>query len=612
MIPYFIDQPDPNYYLTDKYFTVDLETTNIGYGSALIPENRIILSVLTVDDKTYVYEHSGDLKDHVEGLVLSNYLLVAQNAKFELQWMKRLGIPLEKFLVYDTLLAEYVLTGNKRVALDLGSIAKRRGFGTKDPFIDICMKGGVCPSQMPISLLRKRCVKDVQQTEQIFLQQRQELKKTDKLKTLYTRCILTPVLADIEFNGLYLDGERVEETFREYTTRFQELAETLSAYTGGINLGSTKQLSEFLYGTLGFSELTDGRNNPIRTPGGSRKTDTATITRLKARNRRQREFTGLYSEYNKLSAAISKNLDFFHGAVIEKGALFYGQFNQAVTQTHRLSSSGRPILYTLYPKPKSVQFQNLPRHFKKLFKARHEGWSVGEIDGAQLEFRVAAHLGHDEVATDAIRNGFDVHSFTASVLTDNGEPTERQGAKAHTFKPLYGGQSGTPAQQAYYKAFRERYGGISSTQQAWINTVLSKKSLVIPSGLEFYWPDTKMSRSGYISNTPSICNYPVQSYATADIIPIAVTKLWHEMKAREMESFIINTIHDSAILEVHPSEKEVLKEISFAAFTDYVYFYLDTVYDDKFSVPLGAELKYGSHWSEGEAFEYSMEPPVLH
>ena len=611
MIPEFITDPDPSVYLTSDYITLDLETTNLDKGSALNDKNTIVLGVIKLNGfNAITFHNSGELKTALKTYLIDyRNILVAHNAKFELQWLKRMGLPLEQILVYDTLLAEYVLAGNRNTNLSLGAIAKRRGFGSKDPFVDICMKGGICPSEMPKELLERRCVKDVEQTESIFLQQRDQLQKQAKLKTLYTRCIFTPVLADIEFNGLYLDGEKVEDTYRDYTSRFEKLESELGAFTGGINLRSPKQKAEFLYDTLGFSELTDGRGNPLRTPSGGRRTDTDVIGRLKASNKRQREFVELYRDYNKLNAAITKNLDFFHGVVKERDNVFFGQFNQSVTQTHRLSSSGRAINFELFGgKSKSVQFQNLPRQFKPLFTARHEGWKVGEIDGAQLEFRVAAHLGKDAIATDAIRSGFDVYSFTAQILTENGEPTQRQGAKAHTFKPLYGGRSGTRAQQAYYEAFRERYQGISSTQQRWIDAVLSSKKLTIPSGLEFFWPDTKLERN-YVTNTPIICNYPVQSYATADIIPIAVTRLWHEMKAHKLQSFLINTIHDSAISEVHPDEEDTVKELGFYAFTEYVYFYLKQVYNDEFTVPLGAEFKLGSHWSTGEETMYSMEPP---
>lgn len=606
MIPDFIRNPNTDYYFRD-YFVLDLETTNLNKGSALNDLNRIVLGV--VDGISFF--NSGELKDYIISKIDEGCFMVAQNAKFELQWLKRMGIGIEKILVFDTMLAEYVLAGNRQWPLALGDLAKKYGQGTKDPFIDICMKGGVCPSQMPVSWLERRCIKDVEQTEAIFLIQRELLKEADQLKTLYTRCILTPVLADIEFNGLFLDGGKVEETFTDYVKRFQELESGLGAITGGINLRSPKQKAEFLYETLGFSELTDRRGNTLTTPSGGRKTDTATIGALKASTPRQREFFKLYKDYNKLASALSKNLDFFMGVVEEKDSVFFGSFNQTVTQTHRLSASGRAISLAMFGgKAKSVQFQNLPRGFKNLFTARKEGWKIGEIDGAQLEFRVAAHLGRDEVATSAIRTGFDVHSFTAKVLSDNGETTNRQDAKAHTFKPLFGGRSGTKAQQAYYKAFRKRYTGITDTQEGWISNVLGTKELTIPSGLKFYWPDTKLQGKDYVTNTPSICNYPVQSFATADIIPIAVTKLWHEMIDRGMESFMVNTIHDSAITEVHPDEAVELREVAFESFTEYVYYYLHEVYQEDFTVPLGAEFKLGDHWSEGESFDYNMEPPT--
>lgn len=608
MIPDFIINPDPSIYLADNYVVLDLETTNYEKGSAIYADNHIVVGVtLTPVDGKIIWENSGDLKEYLLACIDRSYVFVAQNAKFELQWLQRMGIPLQHILPFDTQIAEYVLNGNIKVPLDLGSIAKRRGYGTKEPFIDICMRGGVCPSDMPRSLLYDRCDKDVVQTEAIFLQQRQELHEKDQLKTLYTRCIFTPVLADMEFNGLYLDGDRVEETYRDYARRLEECQQTLDRLTGGINLRSTIQRAEYLYDTLGFSEPTDRRGNPLRTARGNRRTDSDTISSFVPSSPEQSEFFRTYKEYNSLNAALSKNLDFFYGVKEEKDCLFFGRFNQTITATNRLSSSGRPIKFDLFKKPKSVQFQNLPRQFKKLFKARHKNWKIAEIDGAQLEFRVAAHLGRDKTATDNIRGGFDVHKYSSTVLTEHGETTSRQDAKAHTFKPLYGGRSGTKAQKAYYQAFREMYPGITSTQEEWIQHVVAHKELTIPSGLTFYWPDVRVEGS-YVTFTPSICNYPVQSYATADIIPIAVTMLWHQIKDKELQSFLINTIHDSAIAELHPDEEDIFRDVAFYAFTEYVYFYLNKVYDDKFTVPLGAELKVGEHWSEGQETKYAMEP----
>jgi len=126
--------------------------------------------------------------------------------------------------------------------------------------------------------------------------------------------------------------------------------------------------------------------------------------------------------------------------------------------------------------------------------------------------------------------------------------------------------------------------------------------------LIFYWPDTKIQSSGYITNSTKINNAPIQSYATAEIIPIAVTKLWHEMKDRQMQSFLVNTIHDSAIAELHPEEHEEWKCIANNSFTEYVYYYLDKVYDDAFTVPLGTGIRIGANWSEGVEESFDMMP----
>jgi DNA polymerase I-like protein with 3'-5' exonuclease and polymerase domains len=608
LIPTWVETPDPSIYLSDNYLVLDFENTIIdGDGSPLNDSNSLLLTCWKKGEQEHsIWGTHCDIQPLIDAMKDVDFI-VAQGSKHELQWLKRAGVPLEGVLVYDTLLAQYVLNGNRASALDLGSISKRRGFGSKDKYIDMCMKAKICPSTYPRSLLQRRCLMDIRQTEGIFLQQRQELHEQGKLKTLYTRCLLTPVLADIEFNGMHLDEGRVNETYTTYAGRFAELGGQLSRRADGINFRSNPQLAAYLYDTLGFDELKDRGGDPIRTAGNGRKVDSGTISQLKASNQSQREFIGLWKEYNSIASALSKNLEFFKGVVDEKQGTFLGQFNQSVTATHRLSSSGRRTAFDMFAKPKSVQFQNMPRIFKNLFSPRTEGWLMGEIDGAQLEFRVAAQLGMDDVAIEAIITGFDVHSYTAETITGRGQPTTRQEAKAHTFKPLFGGNSGTKAEKAYYTAFKERYKGITTWQDSNKLHVLSNKSLVLPTGLEFFWPDTKLE-GDWITNSTQICNYPVQSVATGDIIPIGLIKLWHEMKSRGMQSFLVNTIHDSAIAELHPDELDEFAEISSDALTTYVYRYLYDVYDYKWAVPLAAGLKIGTHWSEGEETLYNNPP----
>jgi len=166
---------------------------------------------------------------------------------------------------------------------------------------------------------------------------------------------------------------------------------------------------------------------------------------------------------------------------------------------------------------------------------------------------------------------------------------------------VYGGLSGTKAEQNYFREFKEKYTGITSTQEKWKDIVERTKKLRIPSGLIFYWPDTVWQgsdRNPYLKNTTSICNYPVQSFATADIIPIAVVIMQGLLKEKELESFIVNTIHDSIIMEVHPAEVEAVEELGRYAFVYGVVEYLKDVYDVEFNVPLDIEAKFGRYWNE--------------
>ena len=111
--------------------------------------------------------------------------------------------------------------------------------------------------------------------------------------------------------------------------------------------------------------------------------------------------------------------------------------------------------------------QNMPRGgtfpVKKVFVSRWEGGKIMEADFAQLEFRVAAFLSQDKTAMEEVTNGFDVHAYTAKIISEAGQVTSRQDAKAHTFAPLYGatGYGRTPAEASYYEHFTEKYKGIA-------------------------------------------------------------------------------------------------------------------------------------------------------
>jgi len=605
-LPRHISKPDPTIYLDGGELTLDFETTNLQKGTATDRDNSIVLSVWQTDS-TYHMDWGDEysLSRLLDGVEESNFL-IAHNAKFELQWLKRCGAALTEIVVWDTMIAEYVILGNRRKPLDLSSTAQRYGLGTKEDLVSLMIKGGVCPSEIHKPWLLKYCKQDVNLTYQLFRKQLAWIMANNPklLNVVYTRCLLSPVLADIEFNGVCLDKELVDEEYQRTTREYTELSAQLEDFAGGLNWNSSQQVADYLYDELRFAEPKDRRGNPIRTDGGKRSTSAATLALLSPRNKRQRDFLGIYKKRNKIKSALDKNLEFFKGVIDEQDGIFNASFNQTVTRTHRLSSSGRPHVFERDGKRRSVQFQNLPRVYKCLFRARKRRWKIGEGDGAQLEFRVAGFLGKDSRAKQDITDGVDVHQFTADVID-----CSRQDAKADTFKPLFGGNSGTKAQQKYYKAFREKYHEITETQQGWVNEVLGSKELETITGLKFYWPDTYMSRSGYVKNNEAIHNYPIQSFATADVIPIVVVYQWHRMKAQEMESFMVNTIHDSTITEVHPDETELYKETVVQSFTEDLVEYLDSVYDIQFNVPLGVGLKLSDNWGKGEEEKYEYSSP---
>lgn len=600
-LPWFLENPDPLVYLSNDWIIVDFETTSKDNGSALNPKNDIVLATWATKEGTF-YQWGGihEQSTLIEAIQKATFV-VAQSAKFEVLWFIRLGIDISKILVYDTLLADYVIAGNRRWRLDLDSIARRYGVPTKHAYGKSLVHAGVCPSDVPTSVLLSYGLADTINERDIFLKQRQRLKDLGLLGILYTRCLTCVVLADIETKGLYLDAERVRAEFHTVSEKLAELELAVNEYTGGINPNSSKQLGEFLYDRLGFEELRDRRGDTERTAAKRRKVDADTIKRLKPTTETQRAFQTLVLERNKLNKK-HQILEKLKRCCDEEAGLLYARFNQSITQTHRLSSGG--FRY-------KIQFQNIPREYKSLFRSRRDGWLIGEADGAQLEFRVAAHLGRDATALKDIRAKVDVHNNTAAALLsiplESITKDQRQDAKPETFRPLYGSNGQTPAQKRYAKFFHDRYSGIYETQTQWTYDVLEHKELVTEWGMRFYWPDTVMEGK-YVKNTTSIFNYPVQSFATAEIILISLVYLWHRARSLKTALFIVNTVHDSIISELPPEEIPWWKALSYQCFTHDTYEYLRRVYDVNFTVPLGVEVKIGDHWGEGKGESWDVEP----
>ncbi len=609
----------------------DFETTNHRYGSALDERNRILMVSWAVNDGA-VQTHRGDIMacNKFWQALRRCSIACAFHAKFEMLWLMRCGYNIDHKLWHDPMLGEKVLLGNLRERVNLDEVSQRYGLPAKDVMIDSMMKAGVCPSAMPQDRLAKRCETDVRNLRKLHKCILSRLHHNDQIHLYRNRCEFEVLLAHIEREGMQLDGIVVQAEYDSYVKTVAALSASLDALTGGINMNSPDQKAHFLYGKLKFKERKGPggrclRNKPSKQfPKGRPKTDKQTLAWLatQAATIKQKDFIRLSTAYSKAHAALSKNLEFFMGICREYGGKFFAQFSQIVAATHRLTSSGMPLPFKIFGgREKSVQFQNMPREFKKCFDAP-DGYRIVELDFPQLEFRVAAFLGQDKQAMKDIRNpDFDAHIFSASKIYavdydallklyrsgNQGAKEMRQNAKPHTFKPLYGGTKGTPGEEAYYKEFAARYQGIAAAQENWLSDVIRTGEHWTAWRMHFSW-DTFIDKRGVIMDRramkpvgPQVYNYPVQNLATAEIVPIALVALYKRCQEEGLDVKFVNTVHDSVVCYVKIAGPHLHKFRQAAkwAFTTAVYEHLRTFYNIEFNVPLGVEITSGTHWGKG-------------
>jgi len=307
-----------------------------------------------------------------------------------------------------------------------------------------------------------------------------------------------------------------------------------------------------------------------------------------AKSKGMDEAVNFLSKIRRLSALDTYLSSFVDGirTFVKPDGKLHVRLTQHMTATGRFSG-------------RDPNMQNMPRGgtfpVKRVFKSRFTGGKIMEADFAQLEFRVAGFLSQDDVAIKEVSEGFDVHSYTAKVISEAGQTISRQEAKAHTFAPLYGatGFGRTPAEAAYYEQFTDKYRGIGQWHQRLATEVLSHRKITTPSGRQFAFPNVKRRRNGTITDFTAVKNYPVQSFATADIVPVVLIELSKRLNG--MKSMLVNSVHDSVVIDVHPDEEaQVISLISD------INSGLKSLIDDKFqinfNVPLLLEAKMGVNW----------------
>jgi len=314
-------------------------------------------------------------------------------------------------------------------------------------------------------------------------------------------------------------------------------------------------------------------------------------------SKENKKFLQLLEEYSAIKVYLGSFIEGIQKQVMSNG-LLHMQYNQCVTATGRLSST----------------FHNLPRGdtfpIKGTIRSRWEGGKIINADFASLEFRVAALLSQDEVAMKDIKDKVDVHTQTATFMTKVGQKTNRQDAKEHTFKPLFGGTMGTKPEQRYYKWFLQRYAGINKWQQGLGQQAISRKQIQSPSGRVYGFPYAKPLSNGRVVGFTQICNYEVQGFSFDGPVMLLMIALLEEYRKIKLKSKLIVTVHDSCPTDCYPGEEDEVisayRRVATAlpSLVERAYKLGDYGIDEGCNVALPLDLSIGDNWLEQKDIEF--------
>lgn len=294
---------------------------------------------------------------------------------------------------------------------------------------------------------------------------------------------------------------------------------------------------------------------------------------------------------NAIDTYLSAFVDGIRNSISSDG-FCHPNFNQGVTRTGRLSSSG-------------PNWQNQPRGgtfpIRRCVVSRFTGGKLLPTDGAALEYRVAVLNAKCPAGLESILNGKDRHQLSAEIMFEISKEDMdaedwkeyRQSAKKFTFQPLFAGKGQTDQSQNYAEEFFKEHYGIKKWHEELGNEALATKQIVSISGRHFAFPFTKRNEQGRVSGMTKIANYPVQSF-TADLMWSIIIPLWREMKSLGLKSKLILQVHDDVVPDVPPEEVDIMISLLKKHF-DNVWGYLTERFNYVTNVPIGYEISIGDN-----------------
>lgn len=411
-----------------------------------------------------------------------------------------------------------------------------------------------------------------------------KLKKDNMYSLMYDIEIpLSETLANMESVGMYVDKNKLEEFGLEISKRIEELEKEIYDLAGEeFNINSPQQLGVILF-------------EKLKLPGKKKtKTGYSTNKEVLEELEEYHDIIPLLIEYRQTMKLKSTYVDGLK-ATIKKDSRIHTTFMQTVTSTGRLSSV-------------EPNLQNIPIRLElgskiRTFFTAPQGKEIVDADYSQIELRVLSHISKDETMQNAFNNGIDVHKVTASQVF--GVPLEevtkqmRSKAKAVNFGIVYGisefglaknvGTSWKEAKE-YIDTYLQKYHGIREFMQNIVKEAKENGYVSTIFGRRRYIPELKNKNKNIVQFGERVAmNTPIQGSA-ADIIKIAMNKLYKALKENNLKSKLVMQVHDELIVETFDDELEIVKKLMKESMENVI----------KLDIPLDIDLNVGKSWYDAK------------
>ncbi|PTL31317.1 DNA polymerase I [Prevotella sp. oral taxon 313] len=577
-----------DFFITKEFVSIDTETTS----TDAINAELVGLSFSAEESKAFYvpvpdnYEEALKVVQIFKPLYESDKIMkIGQNIKYDYEVLTRYGVTIQGKM-FDTMIAHYLIQPELHHNMDY--LAETLlGYQT------IHIEELLGPKGKKQKNMRNLSPTDIYEyaaeDADITLRLRNVLEP--RLKELGVEELfwniempLVRVLADMELNGVCLDTEALQDTSKIFNERMREYEQEIYKEAGEeFNISSPKQVGDILFGKLQIMD------KPKKTKTGQYVTSEEVLQSLENKSPIVRNILN----YRGIKKLLSTYIDALPKLINQRTGHIHTSFNQALTATGRLSSS-------------DPNLQNIPvrtddgKEIRKCF-IPEEGCLFFSADYSQIELRIMAHLSEDENMMEAFREGHDIHRATAAKIwhedIDKVTDAQRKKAKQANFGIIYGITTYGLAQRmdisnAEAKDLIQDYFRTFPKVQAYMEHA---KEMARAKG----YAETLFHRRRYLADINSrnatvrgfaernAINAPIQG-TEADIIKVAMVRIWERFKKEGIRSKMILQVHDELNFSVYPEEREQVERIVIEE--------MQNAYP--LNVPLIADAGWGKNWLE--------------